>query len=488
MTALQRFSNRIATYFQSGYDAVKSNGKRKAATSVLKSEDYELRGQDRHAMLGTTRDIARNFALVAWAIRKHLDYVSMFDFQSRTGDSALDVQIEVLMAEWQRPQNCDAAGRHNFSRMLRLFESCRTKDGDVFALKLNSLQLQAIEGDRIRQPIDAEITAEGNWFNGVRVNQAGGAAEYALWNREGDGRFAFARNVPANRMIHHAYFERFDQVRGISPLAAAINSFRDVYEGIDYALAKMKVEQLFALVFYRDANDTVAPLTEGSSEANGYSVNFGKGPVQLDLDPGDKAEFLKTDNPGSNTREFIQVVLSIAMKSLDLPYNFADESFTNFFGSRAAWLAYDRACIAKRADIQEFLRKITVWLYQGWILNGQLSLPAGATITDLTFEWVHRGMPWWDPAKEISGNVAAIQAGLDNPYRICKETGRGEFEDNVDAIARAQEYAASRGVTLSYAMQATAPEPAEAEDSPEDESEDAAEYDPPASRNTRGRA
>ena len=61
-----------------------------------------------------------------------------------------------------------------------------------------------------------------------------------------------------------------------------------VYEGIDYALAKMKVEQLFALVFYRDANDTVAPLTEGSSEANGYSVNFGKGPVQLDLDPGDK--------------------------------------------------------------------------------------------------------------------------------------------------------------------------------------------------------
>ena len=161
-------------------------------------------------------------------------------------------------------------------------------------------------------------------------------------------------DLPASRMIHHAYFERFDQVRGISPLAAAINSFRDVYEGIDYALAKMKVEQLFALVFYRDANDTVAPLTEGSSEANGYSVNFGKGPVQLDLDPGDKAEFLKTDNPGSNTREFIQVVLSIAMKSLDLPYNFADESFTNFFGSRAAWLAYDRACISKRADIQEF--------------------------------------------------------------------------------------------------------------------------------------
>ena len=472
MTALQNFGNRVARYFASGYDAVKSSGKRKPATNILKSEDYELKGQDRHAMLGTTRDLARNFSLVAWAIRKHLDYVSMFDFQSRTGLPEVDAQVERLMAEWQRPQNCDAAGRHNFARMLRLFEACRTKDGDVFALKLNSLQLQAIEGDRIRQPIDAEITAEGNWFNGVRVNAAGGAAEYALFDREGDGRFAYNRNVPASRIIHHAYFERFDQVRGISPLAAAVNSFRDVYEGIDYALAKMKVEQLFALVFYRDANDTVAPLTEGSSEANGYAVNFGKGPVQLDLDPGDKAEFLKTDNPGSNTREFIQVVLSIAMKSLDLPYNFADESYTNFFGSRAAWLQYDRACMAKRADIQEFLRKITTWLFTGWIVSGQLQVPAGLTINDLSFEWVHRGMPWWDPAKEINGSVAAIQAGLDNPYRICKEAGRGEFEDNIDAIARAQEYAASRGVSLNYVMQPAPVEPV---------------VDDTKDRNTRGR-
>ena len=159
MTALQRLSNRVAKYFQSGYDAVKSNGKRKPAPTVLKSEDYELKGQDRHAMLGTTRDLARNFVLVAWAIRKHLDYVSMFDFQSRTGDSALDVQIETLMTNWQRPQNCDAAGRHNFSRMLRLFESCRTKDGDVFALKLNrdrkSTRLNSSHSSVSRMPSSA---------------------------------------------------------------------------------------------------------------------------------------------------------------------------------------------------------------------------------------------------------------------------------------------------------------------------------------------
>lgn len=480
MTALERFSSRISSFFTSGYDAVKSSGKRKAASPVLRAEDDELSGRDRHSMVGGTRDLSRNFALVAWAIRKHLDYVSMFDFQMRTDDDYLNVHIEQLMSEWQRPQNCDAAGRHSFSRMLRLFEAARTRDGDIFALKLNRGQLQAIEGDRIRQP-DTNTIGEGTWFNGVRVNAAGASVEFALHDRSGTSQFKFNKMIPANRMIQHGYFERFDQVRGISPLAAAVNSFRDVYEGIDYALAKMKVEQLFALVFYRDANESVAALTSGSSEENGYSVDFGKGPVQLDLEAGDKAEFLKTDNPGSNTREFIQVVLGIALKALDLPYNFYDEAHTNFFGSRAAWLLYDRSCQSKRADVQEFLRKITVWLLQGWIIDGSLPMPAGMTIRDLNFEWVHRGMPWWDPAKEINGNVAAIKAGLDNPYRICKEAGRGEFEENIDAIAKANAYAESKGVKLEYVMQMEAMGSAE-------ESPDAVEPQPPEPNNSRGRS
>jgi len=83
------------------------------------------------------------------------------------------------------------------------------------------------------------------------------------------------------------------------------------------------------------------------------------------------------------------------------------------------------------------------------------------TMSDLYFEWVPRGMPWWDPAKEINGSVAAIKAGLDNPYRVCKEAGRGEFEENVDLIAKAKAYAESKGVTLDYVMQNIVEVPAE---------------------------
>ena len=72
------------------------------------------------------------------------------------------------------------------------------------------------------------------------------------------------------------------------------------------------------------------------------------------------------------------------------------------------------------------------------------------TLRDVPFEWVSRGMPWWDPAKEIKGDLLAIGAGLDNPYRVCKERGRGEFEDNISQIAKAQQFAETLGVTLSF--------------------------------------
>ena len=50
-------------------------------------------------------------------------------------------------------------------------------------------------------------------------------------------------------------------------------------------------------------------------------------------------------------------------------------------------------------------------------------------------------MPWWDPAKEIRGDLMAIGGGLDNPQRIVKERGRGDWYDNMDQIAKALKYA-----------------------------------------------
>jgi capsid protein len=87
------------------------------------------------------------------------------------------------------------------------------------------------------------------------------------------------------------------------------------------------------------------------------------------------------------------------------------------------------------------------------IIDGGLKLPGKMTLNELQWEWVPVGMPWWDPAKEINGDLLAIGAGLDNPQRIVKERGRGDWYDNVDRIAEAHAYAKSKGLDLSFMPQ-----------------------------------
>ena len=169
------------------------------------------------------------------------------------------------------------------------------------------------------------------------------------------------------------------------------------------------------------------------------------------MEPGDRAEFLESRQPSSEFQDFTQLVVQVALKALDIPFSFYDEAHTNFFGSRAAWLHYERSCKDKRDDQIEMRRNFTNWKLAGWIRDGRLVLPSGMRVVDVRTEWVPRGMPWWDPAKEINGNVQAIKAGLDSPQRICRATGT-DFFDNVDQIAKANAYARDKGVQLEYAM------------------------------------
>lgn len=145
----------------------------------------------------------------------------------------------------------------------------------------------------------------------------------------------------------------------------------------------------------------------------------------------------------------MHLVIAVSLLALDLDFSFFDSSHTNFFGSRAALMHYVRSCKTKRAALQEVLDLVTVWKLAVWIAAGLLVLPGKMTLADLVWQWVADGIPWWDPSKDIDGNIKAVRSGLDNPQRICIETGT-DFFDNVDQIAEAHKYAESKGVTLSY--------------------------------------
>ena len=459
-----------------GYDAVKQKGKRSMPLGRTLSEDLELRQLPRRQLITLTRDLNRNFAIAAWAIRRHLDSVSTFTFSSKTGNLDLDQQVDAKMEWWSRAENCDCAGRHSLADLTREWERCAIIDGDVLVNRLQDGTLQTIEGDRIQTiggPPYVELGIDPKWVsNGVYVNELGRAISYMVFKRGpllagagGGAGLIWDKEIPAAFADMHGYYERTDQVRGITPISAAANSMRDVYENIDLALLKSKALQLMGIAVMRKGSEQLGGQgygypagqpSEGQDAQNpGISrydgVDFGAGPVLFDLDVGDEIKVIESATPGAQFQAFQQIVIMIALKSLDIPFSFYDESHTNYSGMRMAGVQYyDAACKSKQARLRALLHKITAWRIGLWVMDGEIKLPDGFPLAAVRWEWVHSGIPLFDPLKEISGDIAAVNAGFSSPQQVCKARG-GDFFKNIDERADAEKYAKDKGVLLSTA-------------------------------------
>lgn len=443
------------------YDAVESRGRRRSPGVNHNAEDLILTAPKRARAQSNTRDIVRNFSIAGWAIRRHLDYVATFEFDPQNDDRGLNREMNDFFWRIASRQRFDVGGRHSWASGFRMLEGQAIVGGDCGFLLLNDGRIQGTESDCVRNFDGADKATGGRWVQGVKIDGAGRALAFAVHRRKGNG-FEFARTVPASNMIWHGYYDRFagDQTRGVSPIVSALNPLRDVYENFDYALMKAKVSQLFAMAIFRRAEQSAGELMPGSGETTTdvdgntrrqpYSVDFSGGPVLLDLDPGDEAKILESATPSSQFQDYMELSIEVALKALDIPFSFFDESHTNFFGSRGAWLHYERACEAKREPLQEAQDRLFIRRLMVAIRDGEFELPRGKTIGDLRWGFVPRGVPWWKPSEEVRGDREAVLGGFENPESICRKRGTPDPYENIDRTAAVLEYARSKGVTLDY--------------------------------------
>jgi capsid protein len=456
-------SNFVSRWFGKAYDAIQTKGRRRQIALDTRSEDRLLFPIDRDMLVSNTRHMRRNSAIVAYAIRKHLDYVSSFTFQCRSGNPEVDRDIESFMQWYSRPLNCDVSGRFSLQRIIRMLEAGATVDGDEFLLKFTDGRIQLIEGDRVRTPttlgeewLQSPPDLEG-FVHGVQITPTGKPLAYAVCDRNALG-YGFTLNqiIQAKYVYHHGYFDRYDQVRGISPLSSALNTFFDLYEATEYALAKMKLSQLFALKFqHAAAGDEV---TDADGELR---FDFGSGPQMLELEPDEDASFLESSQPSNEFQSFFDAGIQVGLKALDIPFSFFDESHASFTGARLALLQYEQSCDSKRANLQQILNQLTVWRIQLAIADGDIVLPDLMTdadgnqvtspvkgIDDIEFEWIPTGLPWLDPLKEVTADTMAVQSGFKSRQMICKEAGT-DFFRVADQIAQENAYLTSKGLGTS---------------------------------------
>lgn len=449
----------------SGYDAVKSKNARRIGSGVLRSEDDELRSHDRKKLLSGTWQLYRNFALLRWMLARHLDYVSTFSFQAKTKNRDLNKQLERLVARWSRRGEFEVSGRFGRQKFMRLAEQHRTLSGDFGVLKLRSGMVQGIEGDRIRTPhggLPPSYTPS-DFIHGVRTNDYGRHLEYSVCRRGelsdaggGSSRFQFERIIPARNLTLFGYWDRFDQVRGVSPLASAMNNLVDCYESFDYALQRQKISQIIGMIFKLGKNDD--PLTQVADGQEGQAdtgapkygkVQWGGGSIQLELDHEDELEQLESKNPSGETQAFWTQMIQLALKALDIPYSFFAENYSNYSGARQALLQYEESAKIKRNDLRELLDHLTHWRLMLYLLDGELP---GVSIDDLRWEWIPSGLPWIDPLKEVTADITAIGAGLTSRTQVLRERGGRDFYDVVDEIADENAYLDEKKLSVSTSV------------------------------------
>jgi len=452
-----RFSWKFPLKF--GYDAVETSPRRQTPRSDVQSEDDHLIPSKRRKLVSTVRDLKRNFSFAAWAIRKHLDYVSSFSFQSQNkvfygeGMKELDDHIERLMKWWSLKENFDVRGMHSLSESIRLAEACRVTDGDVFLYKLKAGMVQGVEGDLIAKPTSGVLPSRykaQDFEHGIKRSPAGKPLSYAVNKRVGN-HLEFHKVVSARHMIHFAYWDRFDQIRGVSPLASAITTMQDAYESVVYALGRAKISQLFGLVMNRASAEAVGEVSGGGTKTEGddkseYKVDFGKGPFILDFDhPDDDAKFIDSNQPSSEFVQFFNATLALALKALDIPFSFYDESFTNYSGARQALLLYEQSAAEKRKAVKAVLDALTRWRIMLWIASGVLKLPAGITISDIRWDWQPSGIPWVDPLKETMADKEAVDGALNSRRRILRKQGI-DVNEVFDELEQEQNEIEKRGI------------------------------------------
>jgi capsid protein len=467
-----------ATSTTSGYDAAGQNGKRRAASTILKPEDTVLNTTDRKRVVGAARDIRRNFPDAAWAIRKHLDFVSTFTFQARNADAGFNRTLEDWLASVSVASRFEVAGRRRLDRFFRLIEACRTVDGDCGVLKLSDGRVQGIEGDRVTNGATGPRTPD--WYrpeqftHGILASRSGAHQYYAICERSTSGTFTVASVVPAVAMIWYEFGDRFDQVRGISPIVASLNAWQDVYEARTYAILKAKIAQLFGLKITSQLGaeatgepigsitattaDTGETADAAGNSPSGYKVDFGSGPVLLDLsdEPGKDASFLENRTPPQEFQDFDQAVVASALKALDIPFSFYNESFTNFYGSRGALQHYLFSAAQKQRDHAELRDQWFEWRLAVAVANGELTLPSGMSLADVNWEWIPKGLPWWRPLEEVKAGQEAVLMGTASIPMLCRLNGDDPME-----IARQQiEYeVAKRDMRIAAGLDAPAAQP-----------------------------
>lgn len=470
------------------YGTLEDNGgRRRRVTNRSTHELAQMPGYKRQTMSATVRDQKRNFNILAWMIRKSLDNVSHFTPDVDTGDDDVDAAIEKCLDWHARKKNFDVRGIHSRDEWLRQFEACKVIGGDCGGVKCKGVKLQGIEPDRIGIGQGISVASGFAWFGGHWISEEGLVFEgsdapvadptdiqfgnaivgYGVCRRTGyrGNLLTLERIVDAGNMLFDSYWpDRFDANRGVSPILPALNECADLMEAREFIVLKIKIGALFGWGFERTGDDdlpdavvTRSPSSDGAAiPLNGNPIPTGidnppprsnyapliqraidaRGPIVLDLDPGDKMSEIESGTPNSEVVPFTREMARSILLSLDLPFTLYDSMASSYSANEQARNEFDEACAWKRRKNITILHEI---YSEDWALGifadlDLFGLGKALRKAKMDMQTAAAGVKWYPTGRpqpttdEIKGGVLAVASGFTSPQRWCARRGENAFK------------------------------------------------------------
>ncbi len=379
-------------------------------------------------------------------------------------DTKINKEIESKWEVWSRAAHCDCAGRYSFHDFEWLAVGAMCEAGEAlfriirqpFGGSKVPLALQMLESDLLDEAYQGGTLSKKNeWRNGVEVNEWGRPIRYAILTRHpGDTWFQGTPDpnrkhvfLPADDVIHLFMPDRPGQNRGV-PWFHSVMADAHQLQGYEEA-AVIRARAGASIMGFITNNE--GELIADDVENNQRISEFEPGTFKY-LSPGETVNVPAIDSPDQQFEMFVKNKVRRFASGFGCSYETLSRDFsdTNYSSSRLSLLE-DREHwrVVQKYLVDTFhMRVYREWLNLA-VLSGELQF-ADYELRPERYDrprWMSRGWSWVDPLKEVRAYREAEQAGYMTKAQIIAYSG-GDYDDNINELAREQELAADAGVKL----------------------------------------
>lgn len=398
---------------------------------------------------------------------------------------------------WGSSKMCDVYKRNSFYDIQSILYNAYLIDGDSFTLFRRgvpdnnmpySLRLQAIEGNRVSNPIGdpncrvfspymVEMLApNGNVIvSGVEIDTDGAITAYwvsnkvpydpvdigvyPVWQRVE----AFGQQTNAPNILQICHDERPEQYRGVPYLAPVIESLKQVSRYTTAELTAAIIKSFFALFFTSTPagsgfSDILPSSYENDPDDNRPVVDVGEyklGTATLNALPqGVDVKSIDASRSMSTFEPFTTQLIKQISAAIGQPYEVVMKNFTSSYSaSRAALLqAWEQYKLRRIWFARDFCQPVfETWLTEA-VAIGRIKAP-GFFDDPLkrkawcNAEWYGPTMSILDPVKDVTGSALRKTYGLSTGEREAAEMTGTDFEENIEQLQLEQEIIKKAGIS-----------------------------------------